>query len=342
MKKVVGKKLKRSLFVHQWVEDLLYFEGPILSLLKASTSQDYFYYHVDQGPDSVRWLALAVSRDEISSYLEGEISLHELTSNRDKVVLVDLDSKGEVIRVQELDIGKLPNEYMPPQEAFFDPNLSPVPVDELLPAPGQYQLTVDGEWFFEDLARLPSYYIQVYSFLYSLVNFEKQSVRSNATAIYRRYPWRGGYSSVNFFRELNGIIPSLHEPEVVAMQYASPGSITLELMNDVAERVKTALTAAMGNSEKIEQIGKGFAQVQRREKWAEVNVTSGIPRLSKENKEYLTQTYSELCRLLAICEYAGEIRQMAGNDLSAVKILLAYYRRTRKLSAYRDRSLVSF
>lgn len=342
MKKVSGKRVRKSLYSHQWVEDILYFEGPILSLLKASTTQDYFYYHVDQSDRAVRWLAISVSRREISQYMKGKKSLRWLVKRHEEVALVDLNAAGEVANALVCDLEKLPSEYLPPKQSLFDPDLSPVSDTELLPAPGSYTLDVDGQWFFEDLAKIPKYYIQMYSFFYSLVHLGRQSVRSNAHDIYRRFPWRGGFSSVNFYRQLQSVIPSLHEPEVTEMHYASPGKIQLELLSDVAERLRDSLATATDNASELETLRKEFGNVQRAERWADVDGTLTSIRISKELRPYLKNTLDRTCDLLGISEYADDIRTLAGNDLVAVKIVLSYSRRVTKLTGFTDRQLVRY
>ncbi len=342
MKNVIGQRVRKSAFAHQWVEDLLYFEGPLLSLLKASTSQDYFYFHIDQDKANVRWLAFTVSRKDIRDYLSRKKTLLEMVYERESVELVDLDFNGEVVEAIRCQVSDMPPEYLPGEDSWFISELAPVSDKDLLPAPSNYSLKVGGDWFFEDFARLPVYYIQLYSFFYSLVNIDKPSVRSNAHEIYRRYPWRGGYSSVNFFRELKGVIPSLHEPEVVAINYASPGVIKLALLSDVAERLRDALIYAAKNEYELDHLSKDFRRVQRDQKWADVDGTIIKLRLSKDSRKFLRRTLTRACVLLGIPEYRDLILKMAGNDLRAVKIMLAYYRRTKKLSGFKDRQLVHF
>lgn len=342
MKKLTGKKIRKSLYSHQWVEDILYFEGPLLSLLKASTSQDYFYYHVDQSSKLVRWLAISVSRRDIDLYITRKRSLRWLVKRHDDVAVVDMNADGEVVNVVVCDLDDLPSAYLPPRQSMFDPGLSQISDDELLPAPGSYTLKVDGQWFFEDLAKIPKYYIQLYSFFYSLVHLGRPSVRSNAYDIYRKFPWRGGFSSVNFYRQLQSVIPSLHEPEVSKMHYASPGEITLELLSDVAERLRDSLLSANENASELDDLRKEFGRVQRAERWAEVDGTLSSIRISKDLRQYLSNTLQEACRLLGIAEYSDDIRKLAGNELVAVKIILSYSRRILKLTGFTERQLVQY
>ncbi|MEL6950145.1 MAG: hypothetical protein AAGM16_08520 [Pseudomonadota bacterium] len=120
-----GKKLRKGELSHQWVEDLLYFDGPLLSLLKGSTSQDYFYYFVEQGPMANRWLAFAVSRSSIHDYLARHQTLRDLVEAQDSVYIVDVDDSGEVILAIESFTSDVPEKYFPPVDSLFDSELSP-------------------------------------------------------------------------------------------------------------------------------------------------------------------------------------------------------------------------
>ena len=61
------------------------------------------------------------------------------------------------------------------------------------------KLHIDERWELTDLNMLTRVYIQVYGLLYSLdVAYKEEEIKY----IYRKYPWRGGYSAVNFYQNL--------------------------------------------------------------------------------------------------------------------------------------------
>ncbi|MEL6949823.1 MAG: hypothetical protein AAGM16_06820 [Pseudomonadota bacterium] len=218
--------------------------------------------------------------------------------------------------------------------------VQPAPQARDIPEPEKWEILVAGDWFLEDLGKFPRQYVNLYSFIYSLVNLDRPSVRSNVAAIYRRYPWRGGFSTVNFFRELKGIIPSLHEPEVVSMTYASPGKIELELLAPVARVVASSLGAAEGNLEKLDELSKTFSVRQRLEKWAQIDGSLINIPLSDSSEQFLHEMAEQLSSLLGLGIYKDELLRLAPNSLVATKILLSFFRRLKKLHRFNQRNLV--
>ena len=53
----------------------------------------------------------------------------------------------------------------------------------------------------------------------------------------KAYPWRGGWSTVNFFQTIVSAVPHAHTPRVAKLAYASPGSIDLDLSVPIAETI---------------------------------------------------------------------------------------------------------
>jgi len=46
--------------------------------------------------------------------------------------------------------------------------------------------------------------------------------------VYAKYPWRGGFSALNFYQSLYAKIPYEQRPQIEEIQYASPGHIKLK------------------------------------------------------------------------------------------------------------------
>ena len=91
---------------------------------------------------------------------------------------------------------------------------------------GSHKIHIEGRWEIRDLYLFPHRYAEIYSFLYALAAAEKTEASLFAHA-FKRYPWRGGYSAVNFYDELYGAIPREERPQIKSIEYASPGYIEL-------------------------------------------------------------------------------------------------------------------
>jgi hypothetical protein len=336
------KKIRVSDFSHQWVEDILYFEGPILSLLKANTAQDYFYFFCGERRQSTDWLAFEVSRDDIEKYKTKAVTLLDIIQSKEHVFFLTTNNRQAIDYVLKIKSTDVPEQFLPPDESYFDAELCPSEKGKLLESPRDYSIRLDGRWFLEDLIEIPRVYNQLYSFIYTLRHLYKKSVESNATEIFSRYPWRGGFSAVNFYQQLKRTMPSLHEARVQEISYASPGTIRLELLVDTSIGVRDCVNSAAKNASMLEELQKQVRTVFRDEGLAKIDGSVSRPRLNKTTRLFLERKADEIAGALGLSEYALDIRRMAGNDLLAVKILLSFYRRILKFSIFQNRGMIDF
>ena len=93
---------------------------------------------------------------------------------------------------------------------------------------GTYRLALDGEWGLLDLSGFGRQYVQSYSFFYAL-RFEESDEIGRVANAFAAFPWRGGWSAVDFYESLTATVPRRHRPRIVAIEYASPGYIELGL-----------------------------------------------------------------------------------------------------------------
>jgi len=98
-----------------------------------------------------------------------------------------------------------------------------------MPETNPYRIEIDGEWTLNDLYGFPYAYTQAYSFLYSLM-VDEVIDDEKLIITFAAHPWRGGFSAVNFFHYLYELIPATERPNVISIQYSSPGWIELSLV----------------------------------------------------------------------------------------------------------------
>lgn len=340
MQTLKGARVKKSDLNHQWLEDILYFEGPILSLLKGSTTQDYFYYWCDADIICNRWMVLPVNRSDIINYKEGNLSLYDLCNCLDQVCFVDIDSRSEPKRGKLVSKADIPEDYIPPTESYFDEDLSPSA--QFLPIPELYDLKLDGDWYLEELVGLPRIYSQLYSFIYTVKNIAKESVESNAEKIFSNYPWRGGFSTVNFFNDLSKVIPSFHEPKVDSIQYASPGQIRLELLRPVSYSLETVINASFENREELQKHYNKVATYIRDNELSQVEGNNSKLKLDNDIDNVLFESIVRFVTLMSLKPYQDDIIRLAGNNLVAIKIIMSIFRRNKKLFDFMGRGMLKF
>lgn len=334
-----SKRLPANSFNPQWVEDLVYFEGPLLSYVKENSQQDYFYLWVDSDSFQNRWLAIPVSRDQIRHYKNKNLTLQQIILSNESVYFVDIGSDFKTTRSFSIKSSDLEDSVMPAHDSYFDSDLSPTG-DMVLEDSTSHDLKLDGRWFFEDLMFVPRKYIQVYSFVYTFMNISKASVRENIRSIFTRYPWKGGGSRVNFYKDLSRVIPSMHEPRVECIQYASPGHIRLELLASAAERVgeisKICLQQVSELEDKVKEVN-AFLKDNRL-----IDFSSDSPPLLTEQSNELMAMANELCGIMGLSAFQAEMISLTGsNPILYSKVLVSFDRRIRPLLEYMQKGMLS-
>lgn len=104
----------------EWVADLLYYEGPILTHVQSETGQNYFSYWVDVEDNLYRWVMFRVSNYNLKCYLAGKISLRELMLSTSNELVYIIDMQGDnYVNVFCILPNRIPNQYLPEKELRY-------------------------------------------------------------------------------------------------------------------------------------------------------------------------------------------------------------------------------
>jgi len=205
--------------------------------------------------------------------------------------------------------------------------------------PDETEILLDKDWSLSDLGLFSDKYIQVYSFFYSIVEASDEHRK-----VYQQYPWRGGYSTVNFYWKLNYSIPRENRPQIKKIRYASPGEITLTQIRDVAIAAAATITAvsiAAGRANKIySDVMKGISE----RKLSKINLRREEMQLSLEELQFIAEAKKLLQEQLAITEDNARSfeEKTDSNSLMQLKILLSVFRRVEPLSKLVTAGKISF
>ena len=196
------------------------------------------------------------------------------------------------------------------------------------------KLRLDGHWSLEELSEATKDYLQLYGFVYSLLPDLPTARRAEVDYIYGKFPWRGGFSTVNFFSQLFHKIPPKLRPEVKRIRYSSPGFIELQELLMVAVGVAAIVKAVCASlnmaNDTYRKIQKGSSEHK-------------LTKIDISNKELeLTQRQLAFCeaqseKLLNIFNFSPEQvaaleEKTQGNPAMKLKILLSVYRRVEPLA----------
>lgn len=196
-----------------------------------------------------------------------------------------------------------------------------------------YRIPIDGKWDLVDLYRFPHTYSQIYSVLYVLSETLSTPRVNRRDYIFAKYPWRGGYSTVNWFKGLYHTIPRDDRPQVVSLKYASPGWIDLGVYVGIAVAIRQMLIAF---SEAGRHLNDTYNQIQdgiHQRKLNEIKIKKQELQLEGERLKFVRKSCEELARLMGF-KHLDQMHALTGNPLVTLKMLCALYRRIRTLEEF--------
>ena len=196
------------------------------------------------------------------------------------------------------------------------------------------KLRLDGRWNLEELSEATSDYTQLYGFAYSLLADLPIARREEIDYIYGKFPWRGGYSTVNFFDQLFHKIPPNLRPEVERIQYASPGFIELsELLlvaSIVAGIVKKVCDAINNAHDTYRRVQKGSVDL----KLAKIDLANKELELTQRQIAFCESSAKSLIEVFGLTEGQEHLidQRVQGNAVMKHKILMSVFRRVDRLA----------
>jgi hypothetical protein len=109
----------------KYIADLIYFEGPLLSVCENEAQETYLYCWSDVNSVYNRWLVFRVTKNSLQDYLLGKVSLRDLILNPVDGFhyAIDIDNDLEVKNTFWILPENLPDSYIPEEDSYHDPSL---------------------------------------------------------------------------------------------------------------------------------------------------------------------------------------------------------------------------
>jgi len=101
------------------VEDLLYFDGPLLSFYMSESDDCFLFYWVDVDNEYNRWVVFPVRLIELNDFLNKKISLLKLYESALNGYIIDIDNSLNYNNIQLAQLLELPSDYIPSKDSFF-------------------------------------------------------------------------------------------------------------------------------------------------------------------------------------------------------------------------------
>jgi hypothetical protein len=351
---VQGQRLSPELLdAHHYVCDLLQAEIPALTLY-TDGRDNWMYLWVDT--DSARrhrFLLFTASRQDLSEYLKGKITLLRVVQDSERRWLLDetyspSKAKGEKDRttrhLQRIESLNLVKAYLPTKRSRFDPAMAPdVDLSEdLLPEP--FTVPIAGEWFGRDFEFLFKRYERMYAFFYATA---PRFVRTINETLHRvlRAPWKGGYSRVNLYTRLAEVLPAQHALKVDKLEFASPGDVKFEAIPSIGKSIAGTTVRYLKHQTIIDTASREITGILRLAKLNRVDLStrpdSSIP-LGKNERDQIAAAIVRIASRLETKEQFAALSQHAPNSVVYAKAVVSFVRQVEKLSSLQDMGMLKF
>ncbi|MFA6068110.1 MAG: hypothetical protein WC810_05995 [Janthinobacterium sp.] len=343
---------------HEYMSDLIYVEGPILSLFRDEKYNWLYLWCDTDGIKTERWMLFPVSRENLLEYLEKSKSLRELVyaaksrwildyannvSSDGEEESVDSDTSKSFSRLlrEVKDVENL-HAYMPSENSFFSEELAPNISTDVELKPTLYDVPIDGNWFIKDLDNFSNVYSQIYSFFYCT---KPQFMTDIGSKVHRflQSPWKGGFSRVNLFEALQKMVPAIHDLKIHSMAYASPGDITIEAMQSVGDSVKISVLRFRKNEKEILELVRSINIVLNDKALKRADLS----KLSDQNlpfpdsdRVYLSDKVDSISSLLGIESELSDLSSRSPNIVVSAKVLLSVVSRIGRLANFEEDGLL--
>jgi hypothetical protein len=334
---------------HSYICDLIYFDGPLLSLYRAARQDWLYLWAENDGPDRERWLVFPVDRTSLVGYLRRDVSLRELFLSHNQVHVLGLRRAREVgqgaatthrtgRRVALAEV----IQYAPTEDSLFEEDLTPDISIARQIAPERFNVPIAGEWFLPDIGTFSRRYSRIYSFLYCT---RPQFVSNLSTRVsrYLRQPWTGGYSRVNFFDALHQQIPSIHDMRVTGYDYHSPGDIEIEALSAVGRDVAAVALRYLADQQAIDDARDGIDDILGEARLRTEDLSQVSDRAiaaTREQLQAIQNRIDDISNRLGLQREFELLGEMSPNTVVKGKVVLTLTKQLAELAGYQSLGLL--
>ena len=305
---------------------LLIYDAPLVVYAEDQKGNPFIGINYGDGDSSYLFYFSRIKESNFELFCQQRIDARYLVTN----LRIGLPQFGEgwatlndpISTISHTDI----DEDLLPESGMFIPQLEPTSLSTR-------NISIDGRWGIEDMSRFSDLIQDSYAFVYALIGKGTSATKWKMGALFNRYPWRGGFSSVNFFNDLYKLIPINERAEIRSIKYASPGTIRMNMDDDVADLIRSFVDD-LNNQESIGRAAYKEARDYLKAKGWLGKAKDDIEFLAQD-KERLLEYIVKLSNAFNLEAHVDDIVRFSNSDpLGSVKILLAYFRRLSGLADY--------
>ena len=199
---------------------------------------------------------------------------------------------------------------------------------------GGFRIELTHEWSLHELYEYSHVFNQVYSLVDYLERLRRGQTQPDSWEIdgdillLGSFPWKGGYSAVNFYNRLRSRVPKSATPRILRIEYHSPGFLELALCVPSALAISAMVAAFLKNGSQLISLVRNWYKTLNEMELMRIEAKRKRLELAKEQIDFLRNSCRDLETLLRIPN-AKLIDDLAPNDLAKLKLELSIYRRVK-------------
>jgi hypothetical protein len=318
-----------------YVCTFVYVDEPQVILLDRGKDPKVIAIAIDRGGMQYPFLGAEISTNQLERYQREFVDLRYLFTMPyyHRWYLFDLatmDRENKSIWLLDADKEDYQNEdYLPSNQFFARQHTEPMELP-VLEAAGIQRHLLDGNWEASDFSRLFGQASSLYSFYLGLRKLKSKTSsviqRANLRKAFTEYPFRGGSSYVNFYKDLAGALVFHERLAMGGIRKESPGYVDMSGDVAVLGQVVDAMKHFQVQYETVrpqydflhDYLSKlGFLTTAPEPENVNSGTEASIEGYARKLADDLGLNYDELAEL-------------TGNPLSSAKIVLSHYRRLER------------
>ena len=123
--------------------------------------------------------------------------------------------------------------------------------------------------------------------MYALqVSSYRDESRTRTSLAFEAYPWKGGWSAVDFYERLRRATPARHRPRIVSIQFSSPGFIELLLLVPVSAAIRVVVNNTCHSFERISAAYTVFHRDAAERKLLRIDARNAEQRIGRRDREF--------------------------------------------------------
>ena len=187
----------------------------------------------------------------------------------------------------------------------------------------------------------PRTYEQVYFLAQALLPGHESDESGRINHAFAAFPWRGGYSAVNFYNQLKYATAAEDRPQIVSMYKGSPGWFDLALLVAAAISVERLVKSVANSIDHAHNVYDSIVKGMISRRLLRLDAKRKELQFHQDELDYIESSAAQIARLLGLQNIA-ELNELTGHPYITLKILLSLYRRVKKLVDFTNKGKASF